>query len=809
MARRPFRPRRPDPRLSVGNLQRIVILGIIFGVVTFGILFAKLWQLQVVEHDTLTERAVKQQTRVTTSNAHRGTIFDANGDVLAISGSVKNVVLSPRDVLAAVEVDTTDEFGNPRSQTVIDAEKAQKAKERIDIIASGISDILNIDPDLIYQKVQEKPNSAWQVLAEKVPDEVGEQVNAFVEENDLKGCVYTTDDSKRYYPYSYLATQVVGFVNSENQGAYGLEALYNSELAGENGRTITSKNASGREMLSKYADRSSTQNGYNVNTTIDTTIQLYAESVLEQGIAAYDVINGAFCIVMDPNTGAIKALASMPDYDLNNPNEITDPVALANLAKMKRDPNVSEEQYQEAYSHAQFVQWRSKCLNTAYEPGSTFKPLVLAAALEEGAVHDNDTFTCRGVVNVGGSNIRCSARRGHGTQNLRQAVMNSCNPAFIKIGQMLGAQKFLDYWELYGFTEKTGIELPGEEGSAFWGTEEFVSPAGITNLAVASFGQRFLVTPIQLITALSSVINGGHLMEPYLVQSVTDKEGNIISYHEPHQLRQVVSEETSAHVRDILESVVASPRGTGKNAYVPGYRIAGKTGSSQNTDSVDHIIVSFLGFAPANDPQVIVLLAYDWPRPAVHEGNTIRSGTYISGGTMAAPLAGRLIANILDYMGHQTTGVTAETNTGITVPDLVGYSLSDAQQSLEGSGIGVRTSGEGDIVTDQAPSPGSIVPRGTSVVLYLGTQRPEDLVIMPNLYGWSFEDANVALENLGLYLNATGAMEDGSVIAMGVEPGTPVQVGTAISLQFASEEAREDEAVIEEGNVDIPEIPDE
>ena len=412
---------------------------------------------------------------------------------------------------------------------------------------------------------------------------------------------------------------------------------------------------------------------------------------------------------------------------------------------------------------------------------------------------DSDTFSCTGAVNVGGSVIRCSARRGHGTQYLRQAVQNSCNPAFIRIGQKLGAQKFLDYWELYGFTEKTGIELPGEESSTFWGTEEFVSPAGITNLAVASFGQRFLVTPIQLITALSSVINGGHLMEPYLVQSVTDKDGNIISYHEPHQLRQVVSEETSAHVRDILESVVSAPRGTGKNAYVPGYRIAGKTGSSQNTDSVDHIIVSFLGFAPADDPQVIVLLAFDWPRPAVHEGNTIASGTYISGGTMAAPLAGRLIANILDYLGHQSTGVTAETNTGITVPNLTGYSLAEAQASLEGTELSYRTSGEGDIVTDQAPAAGSIVPRGTKVVFYLGTHRPEDMVVMPDLTGCTFDEVNQALEALGLYLNATGAMEEGVVISQAVEAGSPVQVGTSVSVQFASEAAHEDEAVVEDG----------
>ena len=789
---------RPSRRLSIGNLQRIMVLMVIFGVVAFIILFAKLWQLQVVEHETLQERAVKQQTRITTSNAHRGTIFDANGDVLAISGSVKNVVLSPRDVLADVEVAEKDEFGNPRSPTVIEAERTQKAQERIDLIARGMHDILGIDPQLVYQKVQDKPNSAWQVLAEKVPDEVGEQVDAYVEEHDLKGCVYCTDDSKRYYPYSYLATQVVGFVNSETQGSYGLEALYNSQLAGENGRTITAKNASGREMLSPFSDVTSTVNGYDVHTTIDTTIQLYAENTLEEGIRKFDVINGAFCIVMDPKTCAIKALASYPDYDLNNPNEIFDAATAARLARLKRDPNVSEEEYEEAYKQAQFVQWSSKCLNTAYEPGSTFKPLVLAAALEEGAVNEGDTFTCTGVVNVGGSNIRCSARRGHGTQYLRQAVMNSCNPAFIKIGQKLGAEKFMDYWESYGFTEKTGIELPGEEGSAFWSREEFISPAGITNLAVASFGQRFLVTPIQLITALSSVINGGHLMEPYLVQSVTDKEGNVISYHEPHQLRQVVSEETSAQVRNLLESVVSSPRGTGKNAYVPGYRIAGKTGSSQNLDSKDHIIVSFLGFAPADDPQIIVLLAYDWPRPAIANAdyNYTSSHIYISGGNMAAPMAGPLIANILNYLGHQTTGVTAETNTGITVPKLTGYSLEEAISSLQNQNLGCRYSGEGTVVTDQTPAPGSIVPRYTNIVLYLGTERPDDLVVMPDLTGMTFDEVNGELESLGLYLSAAGA-EEGLAFSQSVQPGEPVQVGTSITVQFASEDLREDEPVVE------------
>ena len=788
------RPKR-SRRLGGKGLQRIVVLAGIFGVLTFGVLFLKLWQLQVVQHETLEAKAIAQQTREVSSSAHRGTIYDANGAILAISGSVQNVILSPRDIYAAAEVDTKDEFGNPRSEAVIEAEKKAYVQSTCNLIADNLSAILGVDREEILKKL-DKTESAYQVIAKKVEDDVADQVRVFIDENNLEACIYMTDDAKRYYPYSTTASQVVGFVNSQNQGAYGLEALYENELSGEDGRTIIAKNAAGTEMGSAYSTFNDALDGYNIHTTIDANIQMLAEKTVEEGIQKFDVVNGAFCIVMDPKTCAVLAMVSSPDYDLNDYNTINDATLLAQLEKIKRTG--TEEEYAKALSEAQFKQWSSKCLNTEYEPGSTFKPVVVAAGLEEGVIQESDTFGCVGYVDMDGWRIRCSARSGHGTQDLRKAVMNSCNPALIDIGQRLGAEKFYQYWENFGFTEPTGIELPGEVGSVFWPKAEFVSPAGIVSLATASFGQRFTVTPIQLITALSACINGGHLMEPYLVQSVTDTEGNVVSYHEPTEVRQVVSQETSDLVRSFMESVVSGRNGTGKNAYVPGYRIGGKTGSSQTLTrdpdtGRERIIVSFVGFAPADDPEVIILLGYDWPWSATPESNSTASGVYISGGNMACPMAGELIANILDYLGHQKSSTTE--SSGVTIPRLVGMTHQEANAALAKLGLTCRTSGQGEFVTDQAPSPGSSVPKGSSIVLYLGTERAAETVPMPDLSGMTYQEAKEKLESVGLYLNATGTGETGMVFAQEVEPNTPVEVGTAVEVKFVDEVADDKDAI--------------
>lgn len=774
-------------RLNSRGMKRIVVLGGIFGVATFLVLFGKLWQLQVVQHEKLENRAITQQTKEVTSTANRGTIYDANGDVLAISGSVQNVILSPRDVQASVKVDEQDEFGNDRSQNAIDAERETKLESTYDLITENLSQILGIEEEEIRTRLG-KTNSAYEVLAEKVEDDVADQVRTFIEENKLETCVYLTADSKRYYPYSTMASQVIGFVNKAGVGAYGLEALYNLELAGENGKTITTKNASGTEMLSPYSSYADAVDGYNVQTTIDSTIQMYAEKTLEEGIQKFDVTNGGFCLVMDPDTGALLGMASSPDYDLNDPNTVVDATKTAQMARLKADPKVSQEEYAAAVNKAQLEQWENKNLRLSYEPGSTFKPVVVAAALEEGVINDNSTFYCSGAVQKDGWTIRCSARSGHGSQSLRRAVMNSCNPALIKIGELLGAEKFYEYWEGFGFTEKTGIELPGENNSYFWPKSQFISPSGATNLATASFGQRFTTTPIHLITALSAVINGGHLMEPYVVQSVTDTDGNVVSYHEPQEVRQVISQDTSDKVRSYMESVVNDVGGTGKNAKVAGYRIGGKTGSSQTTDSPDHIIVSFLGFAPADDPEVIVLLGYDWPQPVAPGQNKTADGIYISGGNMAAPMAGELLANILDYLGYEKSGSAVNEN-GITIPRLVGKTPEEAQSTLNNLGLNVRLSGEGAVVTDQVPTAGSTVPEGSSTVLYLGDEKPTDTVPMPDLKDMSYDEAKKALEAVGLYLEATGTGETGRVFSQSVNPGTEVEIGTAVEVKFADNTA--------------------
>ena len=797
------RRKRPNPwsKINGTGMRRIVILAGIFGVLTFVILFCKLWQLQVTQHDWLENKAITQQTREVTSTAHRGTIYDANGDILAISAAVQNVILSPRDLLDTVkdEVKTKDEFGNPRSETAIEAEQKAKLQSTYDLIADNLSSILGIDRTEIMTRLQ-KTKSAYEVLAKKVEEDVSDQVRAFIEENKLERAIYLTDDSKRYYPYSTMASQVIGFVNSSNTGAYGLESLYNLDLAGTDGKIITNKNASGKAMPSSYSSYIDSINGYNVHTTIDSTIQMYAEKTLEEGIAKFDVINGGFCLVMDPDTGAVLGMASSPDYDLNDPSAIQDSVLQSTLNKIRNTS--TEEEYEAALNAAQLKQWNNKTLNTTYEPGSTFKPIVVAAGLEEGTITDNSTFVCTGKVHIGDWDIRCSARSGHGTQNLRRAMMNSCNPALIKIGQSLGEDKFREYWENFGFTSTTGIELPGEQKNVFWTADKF----GETELATASFGQRFTTTPIQLIRALSAVINGGHLMEPYVVQSVTDDDGNVVSYHEPKEIRHVISQETSDLVRSYMESVVNDVGGTGKNAKVAGYRIGGKTGSSQTLDSEDHIIVSFLGFAPADDPEVIVLLGYDWPQPAAPGQNTTKDGTYISGGNMAAPMAGELIANILDYLGYQKSGNTVNEN-GVTIPNVVGQTPDEARAALNALGLNVRTSGEGSVVTDQMPTAGSTVPKGSSTVLYLGEEKPKETVAMPDLSGMTYEEAKKALEDVGLYLNATGSGTSGTVFEQLVLPGTPVELGATVEVKFA--ENTEPDNGLSSANGDWAEDPEQ
>lgn len=770
--------------------RRTLVLMVVFGVATFGALLGKLWNLQITRHDELEQQAVEQQTSTLTISAPRGTIYDSNENVLAISSTAYDIIISPRAIVqkqqeldqqkaAAEEANNPD---NPASQYDVNVE---------DLVVTGMASILGLDEADVRERCQDT-NSQYKRLAQKVDADTEEQVRNYIEEHDLAGCIYLQPNTKRYYPYSTLASQIIGFAN-DNGGASGVELTLDEDLTGENGLVVTAQDGDGTDLLNFFQDYYDAQAGSDVHLTIDTNIQTMCESILAEGIERYNVLEGGFAIALDCDTGAVLGMASSPNYDLNNYSTVIDTTLLAGVdeaAQAYVDEGMdAETAQQQAMTDAVYTQWRNKAINDTYEPGSTFKTLVLSAALEEGVVSESDHFYCSGVKQVANWPIRCSKREGHGDQTLRQAVMNSCNPAFIEIGQRLGAEKFWEYLENYGLMERTGIDLQGEGQSQFWDEEEFVSEQGIASLATASFGQRFQITPIQMITAACAAVNGGRLMQPYVVQSITDSDGNVIQSAQPTQVRQVISEATSAQVRSILGSVVMDG-GTGKNAYQAGYSIGGKTGTSETNQSktTGRLIVSFLGVAPAENPQIVVLLGYDHPKPAVPGSNLTAGGYYISGGNMAAPMAGELIADILDYLGVEKQ-YKADELADVVVPKVTELSLNDAQDLLKQKGLQWRTVGEGGVVTDQIPAQGASIPGSSQVVLYLGAEKPTDQVPVPDVSGKTLESAQTAFAKVGLYLRPSGSggsYSSSSTVAVGqsITAGAMVDPGTVVDVQF-------------------------
>ena len=794
---------KPDHRANRVILIRSLILMGVFGLLAFIPLFFKLWNIQISNHDYYQDLAVKQQTRDSTVTANRGTIYDCNGTVLAMSATVYNVQLSPKDIH-----ETQESY----------QEKVENAQENggslpnypeptNEFIASNLAAILELDEADILKRLEK--NTQYEMIKWRVDPEESDAVQEFITNNHLSHGIYLMPTSKRYYPKNSLASQVIGWVNpnTDNVGAYGIEAQFEEALSGQTGRVVTAKDGVGTELLYRFEDYYDATDGNNLTLTLDATIQSFCESVVQEGVEQFDVQDGAFCLAMDPNTGAILGWANSPTYDLNNPWDVSDPVLLQYLEDIKNGGYTKEEAYQkalaegctadEAYKKALSAseskvlntQWTNKAVTSSYEPGSTFKSMVLAAALEEGVVTESDHFYCTGVAEVEGWNgdpIRCSQRSGHKDQDLAKAVANSCNPAFIEIGKRLGAEKFYDYLEDFGFLEPTGIDMQGEPssgGQIVWDREDFTN----VDLAVASFGQRFQVTPLQLITAACAVVNGGHLMQPYVVSQITDANGNVIEHTEPTEVRQVISEQTSQRCREILEKVVDG--GTGKNAAVEGYRIGGKTGSSQTIKGDDHTIVSFLGFAPADDPQVVILLAYDSPKPSATNPNVTEDLWYISGGNMAALKAGELMEKILDHLGVEKTYTATD---DVMVPNLSGLTLADATNALKKNNLNIRTVGDGATVTGQIPANGASIPGGSEVVVYMGAEVPQDQVQVPNLKGLTMEQAKQRLSERGLYLKASGATEYGAhVVAyeQSLAAGTSVNRGTTVEVRFTDSTA--------------------
>ena len=783
-------------------LRRTLFLMVVCGVLLFVPLVWKLWDIAIVHHESYQQQASDQQTLDLSVSASRGNIYDRNGNVLAMSATVYDLILSPRDLVQdrVPKKDYTDEetkvFDEEAWNAAVEAEQ-----DRL------IRDLMSLIPDLDQERLESQvrdTTKAYKEIKSKIEEEDVVAIRSYIAENKTTHYLYLKPGTRRYYPYSSLAAQALGFVNAEG-GAVGIEAAYDDVLEGTAGRVVTTKTARGTQMYNSYSEFIDAIDGYDLTLTIDATIQSYAEKTLEEGIKEFDVREGAFCIVMNPKTGAIMAIASSPDFDPNNYSTIVDDLLLqemeeetnsifaslkANNTEGLTETELFEKAQAQAYSNAVNTQWRSRAIDSRYEPGSTFKALVLAAALEEGVVTESDTFYCPGYYNVAGwpKPISCSKKApGHGSQTLAEAVQNSCNPAFMMIGQRLGIDKFYDYFEAFGLKEKTGIDLPGEASLAknIWDREDMTN----VNLATASFGHRFEVTPLQMITAFSAVINGGNLVQPYVVQSISTKDGTVVQNTETTVVRQVVSQETSQRATKILESVVSD--GTGGNAYVAGYRIGGKTGSSEVGLEQDHTLVSFMGFAPADDPEVIVLLAYDRPQVKEPHSNYSTTGVYISGGNMAAKKAGPLIAEILDYMGVEKKYTKEESAAvDVSTPRVTGKTVSDAAKALADKNLKYRVVGEGDAVTYQVPASGAAVPGGSTVVLYLGGAVPEENGTVPDVVGLGYETAKKKIEEAGFFMRASGASTyyGNSTTAEGqsVTAGESLATGTVIDVQFSN-----------------------
>lgn len=731
----------PNQRLR----QRTAVLIILILVIGFGAAIARLGYLTVVQGSSLQEDAVGQQLKDTTIPAKRGTIYDANGKVLAESASVWQVVMAPIYF---------------------------KTDEQRKAAAEGLSEILGLDYDNVYEKTTQE--SYYVVVKRKIEvearDKVLELIDTLSEEYDCGNVIQLLDDYKRYYPQNDLASCVIGFTGSDEQGLEGVEYQYDSYLSGTPGRIITAKNARGTDMPFQYEQNVEAEDGNSIYLTIDETVQSICEKYMKQGIVDNNVLNRAVCVAMDVNTGAILAMVTVDGYDLNDPYTLP-------KETQKKIKAMSEKKQAQAESEALAAMWRNKAITDTYMPGSVFKMCTASMALEEGKVNDNLTFVCGGSMVVSDKTIHCNALEGHGTQNFVQAVCNSCNPAFIKIGQLIGMNKFCQYYQGFGFSEKTGIDLPGEADDNFWkeGTMTDV------DLAVASFGQNFSITPIQMITACAAVANGGYVLQPYVVSKITDSDGNVIKNVEKKIKRQVISKETSDKMNEILGYNTSTAGATA--GYVAGYKVAGKTGTSEKIGSkfVSHFsedyIASLCGYAPADDPQIAMLVFFDTP-----------SGDAYYGSQVAAPVFINIMSEVLPYLEIKTEYTDSELEyVDVSAGDYTGMTVSEAEAAAQADGFTTTVKGDGEKVIAQIPAVSSKIPSGGNVVLYTDDTSRSETVTVPNLVGYSATEVNSVASAYGLNVSFSGASDTGVVsTSQNIAEGTSVSPGTVITVSFSS-----------------------
>ena len=792
MARKiiPLKREKHEPKLSRAEqsqranrtiLRRTLVLMVLFGVVVFIPLIVTLYNLMIRDHDYYEAQAIDNQTRYTSLSASRGQIFDRNMNVLASSKTVETVFIDPNEI--------AQEMAKPENSNLLDH------------IARGLSEILDVSTDFVYKQAEDKA-FRYKVIRRKIPEELADEVRSFVSENEIKG-VYLETDAQRYYPYSSLAAQVMGFVSTDNVGSEGLEAYYDSYLQGTAGKVVTTKGNYGSEMLYTYEKYYDASDGDSLVTTIDQTVQHYLEKNLETAIEKYDIINGAFGIVMDVNSGQILAMANLGSYDPNNYQEIYDQALAGQLEAQYQDALLLDKDsdaykeamsaYNQAVAAERLRQWRNRCVSDGYEPGSTFKLVTLAAALDCGAVTENSTFYCGGheTFNDREQEVSCWKAAGHGMQTTMEALGHSCNIAFGHIGVNMTRKTFVEYFKAFGFLEKTGVDLPGEASGLFWAEDKF----SVANLISASFGQTFRVTPMEQVRAVAAIVNGGYLLKPYVVSQVLDSDGNVVKSNERTVLRQVISEETSATMCKMMEYVVTD--GTAGSAKTPGYRVGGKTGTSEKIDTYDENgkpvedkIVSFIGVAPIDDPKYVVLVALDTPNYVAGTSYTPHN-QYISGGLMAAPSVRDVFLDILPYLGVEPDYSSDDIRgVNITLPDVIGMTEDEAAALLSGKSITYRTVGQGSTVSDQLPGPGAEVPGNSEIILYFGNAvKTTEQVEVPDFVGYGIADVDYLATNAGIYIQAKGTDHRDEYVTVAyqdIEPGTMVDRGTTITVEFTT-----------------------
>ena len=743
-------------RMDSGQHRRVMLAAAFLGVAAFLPVFGRLYTLMVRDYGTYSDLALRNQTRSTAVTAGRGTIYDCNLNVLAVSENRENVYLNPHEL--------------------------KQSRAEIPAVAEFLAQVLDKDARWIASQAQDLKKRYKQV-GSNISEEKAAQIRTYIRENRLSG-IHLEPTSVRVYPNGALAAQVLGFTNASNDGTEGVEAAYNRYLSGSAGRVITTKGNNEMDIPFSYERFLAARQGADVILTLDSTVQEILEKQLASAVARYDVQNGAFGLVMNCKTGEILAMATLGSYDPNHYLEIADARTLAALQQMLTQ-GTDADTYSKALADARWKQWRNRVLSDGYEPGSTFKVLTMAAALDCGAITLDTPFYCRGAEQIPGRSqlLHCWRSAGHGAEKTPQALQNSCNIAFAHIALKLGGERFYDYITRFGILEKTGIDLSGESKGIFFDKKLITDTDkwGTASLTSGSFGQTFKITPLQLVRAISSVVNGGNLMEPYLVSQVVDANGVTLLRQEPTVVRSTISPETSATMRELIRSVVTE--GTAKNAAVAGFSIGGKTGTSEKIDVFDENgqrvqdkIVSFVGIAPMEDPEYIVLAALDTPSRS--------TGIYISGGVMAAPTVGAILADILPYLGvpRQQEGEP------FPLADLTGKTVKEAKALLKDCHVTVTTLGQEDTVTGQLPAAGQLLLPGSEVLLYLGQPAPRQQVQVPDFRGMNRQQANDTAGRLGLFIRPIGCPDIGprvTACSQGEAPGTELAVGSTVTVQFA------------------------